>query len=115
MTGVWSDLRLGLPAQTVFNGSVPYHEPMRLLAVIEAPRERIEGIIDRHPLLDQLFNLGWVTLLALDPQDKQFYRYDRGTGWKREESGERDHDRIDAASNEGNQDRCAGRSVEVCH
>jgi uncharacterized protein YbcC (UPF0753/DUF2309 family) len=115
MTGVWSDLRLGLPAQTVFNGSVPYHEPMRLLAVIEAPRERIEGIIDRHPLLDQLFNLGWVTLLALDPQDKQFYRYDRGTGWKREESGECDHDRIDAASNEGNQDRCAGRSVEVCH
>jgi uncharacterized protein YbcC (UPF0753/DUF2309 family) len=115
MTGVWSDLRIGLPAQTVFNGSVPYHEPMRLLAVIEAPPTRIQGIINRHPLLEQLFNLGWVTLLALDPQDKQFYRYDRGTEWKREEFGGHDHDRTHAASNEGDQDHRAGGSVEVCH
>ena len=57
MTGVWSDLRIGLPAQTVFNGAVSYHEPVRLLAVIEAPRRRIEEIINRHPLLEQLFNL----------------------------------------------------------
>ncbi|HEX2056503.1 MAG TPA: DUF2309 domain-containing protein [Nitrospiraceae bacterium] len=87
MTGVWSDLRIGLPAQTVLNGPVPYHEPMRLLAVIEAPRTRIQAIIERHPLLSQLFNLGWVTLVALDPQDNQFYRYDRNTQWIREGSG----------------------------
>ncbi|HJR75388.1 MAG TPA: DUF2309 domain-containing protein [Nitrospiraceae bacterium] len=115
MTGVWSDLRIGLPAQTVFNGPVPYHEPMRLLAVIEAPPKRIQSIINRHPLLEQLFNLEWVTLLALDPQDKQFYRYDGSTEWKREESGGHDHDRTHIASNEGNQDHCAGGSIEVCH
>ncbi|MEW6247662.1 MAG: DUF2309 domain-containing protein [Nitrospirota bacterium] len=112
MTGVWSDLRIGLPAQTVLNGRLPYHEPMRLLAVIEAPRDRIRAIIDRHPLLKQLFNLGWVTLVALDPQDGEFHRYDRNGGWTR---GGEHHDRLDAASDEGNQDRCAGRTLEICH
>ena len=31
MSGPWSDLRLGLARQTVMNGEMPYHEPMRLL------------------------------------------------------------------------------------
>ncbi|MGE3151150.1 MAG: DUF2309 domain-containing protein [Nitrospiraceae bacterium] len=117
MSGVWSDLRIGLPAQTVMNGPAPYHEPMRLLAIIEAPRERIRGIIYRHPLLEQLFNLGWVSLVALDPRDRQCYRYDRAADWIHEEldEGGQDHDQLDAASHEGNQDRCAGGSVEVCH
>jgi uncharacterized protein YbcC (UPF0753/DUF2309 family) len=70
MTGVWSDLRIGLPAQTVLNGPVPYHEPMRLLALIEAPLTRIQAIIARHPLLTRLVNLQWVTLVALDPEQK---------------------------------------------
>ena len=48
MSGPWSDLRLGLAWQTVMNGDVPYHEPMRLLTVIEAPRARIEKLIARH-------------------------------------------------------------------
>ncbi|TKB54032.1 MAG: DUF2309 domain-containing protein [Nitrospira sp.] len=30
------------------NGDVPYHEPMRLLTVVAAPRERIEKLITRH-------------------------------------------------------------------
>lgn len=109
MTGVWSDLRLGLPAQTVLNGAEPYHEPMRLLAVVEAPRERIQWVIDRHPLLDRLFNLGWVTLVALDPQDRRFHRYHHRAGWKPEPSnqGAYGHDELDAASHERNQDRRA--------
>jgi uncharacterized protein len=117
MTGASSDLRIGLPAQTVLNGPVPYHEPMRLLAVIEAPPERIQGVIERHPHLSQLFNLGWVTLVALDPGNKRCYRYHRKAGWKQEG---RDHggianDWTDVASDEGDQDRRTGRSVEVCH
>ncbi len=117
MTGVWGDLRIGLPAQTVLNGSRPYHEPMRLLAVIEAPRARIQGVIDRHPLLDQLFNGGWMTLIALDPRDKHFYRHERGGKWVRETParGGVNDDGVDAASDEGNQDRRARRSIEVCH
>ncbi len=112
MTGVWSDLRIGLPAQTVLNGRLPYHEPMRLLAVIEAPRERITAIIDRHPLLKQLFNLGWVALVALDPRDGEFHQYDRAGGWTRRGAH---HDQLDVASDEGNQDRRSGRALEICH
>ena len=44
MSGPWSDLRLGLARQTVMNGHMPYHEPMRLLTIIEAPRERIDKL-----------------------------------------------------------------------
>jgi uncharacterized protein YbcC (UPF0753/DUF2309 family) len=42
MSGPWSDLRLGLAWQTVMNDDLPYHEPMRLLTLVEASRPRIE-------------------------------------------------------------------------
>jgi uncharacterized protein len=112
MTGAWSDLRIGLPAQTVFNGRTPYHDPMRLLTVIEAPRDRIGAIINRHLLLQQLFHQKWVGLVALDPRDGMFYHYDGIAGWRR---GGQDDDRLDVASDEGNQDRRSGRAPEVCH
>lgn len=99
MTGVWSDLRIGLPAQTVWNGGEPYHEPMRLLAVIEAPKDRIRAIIDRQPLLEQLFDREWVSLVALDPQDGAFYRYNLNE-WNRLQ-GE-SHDQLNVASHERN-------------
>ena len=98
MTGVWSDLRLGLPAQTVLNGRAPYHDPMRLLTVIEAPRDRVQAIIDRHSLLQQLFHQEWVGLVALDPMDGLFYHYGVA-GWRR---GGQDDDQLDVASDEGN-------------
>ena len=82
MAGASSDLRIGLPAQTVLDGPEPYHEPMRLLAVIEAPRDRIQAIIGRHRLLEQLFNGVWVVGVALDPTDGEAYDYQAGT-WRR--------------------------------
>ncbi|HKN85509.1 MAG TPA: DUF2309 domain-containing protein [Nitrospiraceae bacterium] len=82
MAGSSSDLRIGLPAQTVLNGPQPYHEPMRLLAVIEAPCERIRAIVNRHRLLEQLFNGAWVALVALDPNDGEAYDYEAGA-WRR--------------------------------
>lgn len=117
MTGVWSDLRLGLPAQTVLNGSVPYHEPMRLLTIIEGPKDRIDRVIGKHPLLDQLITLGWITLISLDPTDHRCYRYDRVRGWMKEtqQQGGSNHGWTDIAPDEGNQDRCAGRAIEICH
>lgn len=117
MTGEWSDLRLGLPAQTVLNGSVPYHEPMRLLTIIEGPKDRIDRVIDKHPLLDQLITLGWITLISLDPTDHGCYRYDRVKGWMKEtqQQGGSGHGWTDIAPDERNQDRGAGRPLEICH
>jgi uncharacterized protein YbcC (UPF0753/DUF2309 family) len=81
MSGPWSDLRLGLARQTVMNGDVPYHEPMRLLTIIEAPRERIEKLISRHEVLRHYYQNEWVHLVALDPQDRVCYRYRPSGKW----------------------------------
>jgi len=79
MSGPWSDLRLGLARQTVMNGDVPYHEPMRLLTIVEAPRDRIEKLIARHDVLQQYYHNEWVHLVALEPEKGILYRY-RPTG-----------------------------------
>ena len=54
MSGPWSDLRLALAWQTMLNGETPYHEPMRLLTIIEAPRVNLEKLIGRHEILQHL-------------------------------------------------------------
>ncbi|MGH7183999.1 MAG: DUF2309 domain-containing protein [Nitrospiraceae bacterium] len=79
MSGPWSDLRLGLARQTVMNGDVPYHEPMRLLTIVEAPCERLAKLIKRHEVLQHYYHNEWVHLVALDPDDGIWYRY-RPTG-----------------------------------
>ena len=81
MSGPWSDLRLGLARQTVMNGDVPYHEPMRLLTIVEAPRERIERLIPRHEVLQHFYHNEWVHLVALDPEDGIWYRYRPDVKW----------------------------------
>jgi uncharacterized protein YbcC (UPF0753/DUF2309 family) len=117
MTGGSSDLRLGLPAQTVLNGSLPYHDPMRLLAIIESPQDRIDHVIKKHPVLEQLITLGWMTLISLDPTDHQCSRYDRSRGWMKEtqQQGGKRHGWTHVAPDEGNQNHCAGRPTEICH
>ncbi|HEU4686667.1 MAG TPA: DUF2309 domain-containing protein [Nitrospira sp.] len=81
MSGPWSDLRLGLAKQTVMNGSMPYHEPMRLLTIVEAPRGRIDRLISRHEMLQHYYHNEWVHLVALDPEDEVWYRYHPKGTW----------------------------------
>ena len=85
MSGPWSDLRLGLAWQTVMDGEMPYHEPMRLLTLIEAPRASIETLIGRHELLQHLYHNEWVHLAVLDPEDGHLYRYHGAGIWNRVE------------------------------
>ena len=82
MSGATSDLRLGLPAQTVLDGPVPYHEPIRLLTVIEAPRALVESVIAKHPGLERLFQNEWVSLVVCEPNEAAFYHYDIMQGWR---------------------------------
>jgi uncharacterized protein YbcC (UPF0753/DUF2309 family) len=81
MSGPWSDLRLGLARQTVMNGDIPYHEPMRLLTIVEAPRKGIEKLIARHEVLQHYYHNKWVHLVVLDPQDGGWYRYQPNGEW----------------------------------
>ena len=82
MYGSQSDLRIGLPVQTVLDGQKPYHEPMRLFAIIEAPLERITMIIARHDLLKKLTGNHWINLVALDPVTMEFYQYEFPDHWR---------------------------------
>ncbi|MFQ5542812.1 MAG: DUF2309 domain-containing protein [Nitrospiria bacterium] len=79
MSGPTSDLRTGLPWQSVSSGRRPYHEPMRLLVLIEAPRARIDPIIARHPILHRYYHRRWVNLVALEAG--QFYQYLPSREW----------------------------------
>jgi len=62
MDGAASDLRTGLPWQTV-----EIHEPIRLLFVIETTPALMLRIMDRNPLIGRLIRHEWVRLACLDP------------------------------------------------
>ncbi len=81
MTGSQSDLRMGLPTQTVMRGGSAYHEPVRLTAIIEAPRDRIMAIVARQPILEKLLNNRWVLVIAREPSEGRYYRYHGAGGW----------------------------------
>ncbi len=82
MLGSQGDLQGGLPLQSVNDGASHYHEPMRLLAVIEAPTDRISMLIERHAILQKLFHNGWVNLLALNPDTHVVHRYNTDSTWE---------------------------------
>jgi len=62
MNGHASDLRTGLPWQMV-----EVHEPVRILFVIEAPIERIEGVMEANDMVRRFIENRWVRLAAMDP------------------------------------------------
>ncbi|MBM4298006.1 MAG: DUF2309 domain-containing protein, partial [Deltaproteobacteria bacterium] len=81
MSGPQSDLRTGLARQTTMSGERPYHEAMRLITVIEAPRQRIDAVIRSQSHLRRLYDNEWLGLIAIDPQEQVFYRYRPKRGW----------------------------------
>ena len=68
------DLQLGLPWQSVSDGERLVHEPLRLLAVVQAPLARIDAIVARNTVLQHLFDNEWVALAA---------RENHGDPWRR--------------------------------
>ena len=85
MYGSQSDLATGLPLQTVNDGDVHFHEPMRLLAIIEADPSIVGGIIARHEILQHFFHNEWLNLVVLDRETFTFQRYSKDASWERVE------------------------------
>jgi uncharacterized protein YbcC (UPF0753/DUF2309 family) len=75
------DLRLGLPWQSIADGDQLRHEPLRLLAVIQAPLSRIETIIARNPVLQRLFDNEWVAVAARAQAGAAWHRWIHN-GWQ---------------------------------
>ena len=79
MPGNQSERRPGLPVQSVRdeNGR-PFHEPQRLLVLLQAPLEKVTGVIDTHAQVAGLYDNEWLMLTVLDPDTGHCYRYQPG-------------------------------------
>jgi hypothetical protein len=82
MTGNLSDLRTGLPSQTVLKDGEPYHEPLRLITVIEAPFEHARKAVDGVVTVKNLVQNAWIRLLIVDPETGEVSLYQDGE-WQR--------------------------------
>lgn len=83
MQGNASDLMHGLPLQSVYAADgEPYHEPLRLLTVVYAPRSILDSIIQTQDVLKKLFGNGWVTLTCINPSDEREYLLTRDLKWQ---------------------------------
>lgn len=84
LSGNSGDLMTGLPWESLHDGENYQHLPLRLLAVIAAPRSAIEQVIAKHSVLENLLTNGWLHLVAVEDQD--FYRYTEHQAWESLES-----------------------------
>ena len=78
MTGGLSDLRTGLPSQTVLDKGLPFHEPMRLITMIEAPLEHARHALESVAVVKNLVANDWIRLLVIDPEKQTVYTYNNG-------------------------------------
>ncbi len=69
MTGNQSDLRTGLPVQSMYKEGQPYHEPVRLIALVEAPAPFVLAAVGRLPKVKELIMGGWLRVIVMDPED----------------------------------------------
>ena len=69
-------LRIGLPLQSVHDGTHWRHEPVRLTVLIDAPEDRIESVLRRQPDVAALVENQWVSLHRMSGQGVA--RYDNG-------------------------------------
>lgn len=86
------DLRTGLPFESVAFGGEAFHEPLRLLVVVDAPADRVDHVIGRNPVLRRLGGNGWVRFVARPaaPTDAPFVERSRDGSWipwHRDDSG----------------------------
>ena len=69
-----NDLRPGLPFQSVHDGEQLIHEPLRLHACIATDTDVLDGILSRQDHVRHLVENGWVHLIALGKDGKQWLR-----------------------------------------
>ncbi|MCZ0812510.1 MAG: YbcC family protein [Pseudomonadota bacterium] len=73
--------RPGLPWQSVHDGDGFQHDPLRLSVIVEAPLEAMTEILGRHAAVCELFDNGWLHLIAMDDNGKLAWRYRGNLKW----------------------------------
>ncbi|MBA3026415.1 MAG: DUF2309 domain-containing protein [Sulfurimonas sp.] len=79
ISGNMSDLRTGLPSQTVNLENEPYHEPLRLITMIEAPFETHKNVIDKIHKISELVYNEWIKTIFIDEKETAFFLYEGNT------------------------------------
>lgn len=80
--GNGGDLEPGLPLQSLHDGNHWVHEPLRLRVYLEAPRERIDAVLSKHPAIADLVRNGWVLISSIEEEGAAIYRRSKGGGWR---------------------------------
>ena len=78
--GNGGDLRIGLSLQSLHDGRRWVHDPLRLTVVIDAPAASIDRIVQRHAIVRQLLDNGWLHLWRFEGEG--FERRVAGGGWR---------------------------------
>ena len=76
--GNGGDLRIGLALQSLHDGQVLRHDPLRLSVFIEAPRSAINRVIVENAIVQQVAGNGWLHLFCIDPQENAIAQLWRG-------------------------------------
>jgi hypothetical protein len=91
LEGFAGDLRSGLPMQSIHDGVNYQHEPLRLSVVINAPKEAMNKILEKHESVRQLCDNQWIFLLAMNDDGEITDIYDRDFMWRKLNSLETIH------------------------
>lgn len=75
--GNYSDLKIGLPTQSVLEEGKPYHEPVRLLTYMEAPLDTVAKAVENSIAKEFILN-EWIRPIIIDKAAKKVYSYEFG-------------------------------------
>ncbi len=75
--GNYSDLKIGLPTQSVHLEGEAYHEPVRLLTFMEAPLEKVGKAVENSIAKEFILN-EWIRPIIIDKGAKKVYSYEDG-------------------------------------
>ena len=63
---------------TRLKNGLPYHEPLRLIAVIESPLEHARMAVENVLAAKTLVKNEWIRLIVIDPEKRMVYTYNSG-------------------------------------
>lgn len=75
--GNYSDLKIGLPTQSVLLEGKAYHEPVRLISFVEAPLEKVAKAVENSIAKEFILN-EWIRPVIIDRDAKKVYVYESG-------------------------------------
>jgi uncharacterized protein YbcC (UPF0753/DUF2309 family) len=75
--GNYSDLKIGLPTQSVIVEGKAYHEPVRLLTYMEAPLDTVAKAVENSVAKEFILN-EWIRPVIIDKEAKKVYSYEFG-------------------------------------